>query len=49
MAAVGHEPKSSNLDFKENLENVFMQDLSVWKKNNLTENLTIKRRKKLAS
>ena len=49
MAAVGHEPKSSNLDFKGNLESVFMQDLFVWKENKLTENLTIKRRKKLAS
>ena len=49
MAAVGHEPKSSSLDFKGKLESVFMQDLSVWKENNLTENLTVKRRKKLAS
>lgn len=49
MAAVGHEPRSSGIDFKENLESVFMQNLSLWKENKLTENLTIKRRKKLAS
>jgi len=49
ITAIGFEPKSSNLDFKKNLESVFMQDLSRWKENKLTENLTVKRRKKLAS
>jgi hypothetical protein len=48
IAAVGHEPKASKLDFKGNLEGVLMRDLAVWKKEKLTENLTIKRRKKLA-
>jgi predicted transcriptional regulator YheO len=49
IAAVGHEPKPSGLDFKGNLESVFMTDLTRWKEKKLTENLTIKRRKKLAS
>jgi hypothetical protein len=49
VASVGHEPKSSDLDFKKNLESVFMKDLSLWKDNNLTENLAVKRNKKLAS
>ena len=49
MAAVGHKPKSSKLDFKKNIESVFMQDLLRWKEDKLTENLTIKRRKKLAA
>ena len=49
MAAAGHEPKPSNLDFKGNLESVFMKDLTQWKENKLTENLVVKRRKKLAA
>jgi len=49
MAAVGIEPKSSNLNFKGNLENVYMKDLVLWKEDKLTENLTVKRRKKLAA
>ena len=49
MVAVEHEARSSGLDFKENLESVYMQDLTLWKESKLTENMTIKRRKKLAS
>jgi len=49
MAALGHQPKPSNLDFKENLESVFMKDLTKWKEEKLTENLAIKRQKKLAA
>jgi hypothetical protein len=49
IAAVGHEHKPSNIKFKENLESVFIKDLTLWKENKLTDNLTIKRRNKLAS
>jgi len=49
IAAMGHLPESSNLDFKGKLESVFMSNLTQWKENKLTENLTIKRRSKLAS
>ena len=49
MAALGHQPKPSNLDFKGNLESVFMKDLTKWKEEKLTENLAIKRQKKLAA
>jgi hypothetical protein len=49
MTAAGHKGKPSNIDFKEHLESVFMKDLTQWKENHLTENLTIKRRKKLTA
>jgi hypothetical protein len=38
----------SQVDFKASLENVFMKDLTHWSKNNLTENLAIKRKHKMA-
>jgi hypothetical protein len=34
---------------KANLENVYMRDLHQWSKEHLTENQTIKRRKKLTA
>ena len=49
MAAAGHKAKPTSLDFKAKLENVFMKDLTRWKEDNLTENLSVKRRKKLAA
>ena len=49
MTALGHESKPSNLDFKGNLESVFMKDLTQWKEEKLTENLAVKRQKKLAA
>jgi hypothetical protein len=49
VAAAGHKSEPSGIDFKENLEGVFMKDLTQWKENNLTENLVVKRRKKLAA
>jgi len=49
ITAVGQEPKSSKLNFKRNLESVFMTDLTTWKENNLTENLTVRRKLLLAS
>jgi len=49
VAAAGHKSKPSNIDFKEKLENVFMKDLTQWKSDNLTENLVVKRRKKLVA
>jgi hypothetical protein len=39
----------SKIDFKASLESVFMKDLDTWKKNNLTENLAVKRRNKLVA
>lgn len=38
-----------NVNFKHALESVFMKDLSDWENNNLTENLLVKRQKKLAA
>ena len=49
MAAAGNKSEPSSLDFKENLESVFMKDLNQWKEDKLTENLAVKRRKKLAA
>ena len=49
MAAAGHKAKPTKLDFKAKLESVFMKDLTRWKEDNLTENLVVKRRKKLAA
>ncbi|MBD2753111.1 hypothetical protein [Spirosoma validum] len=36
-------------NFKKSLENVFLKDIQQWERNNLTENLVIKRTKKLQS
>jgi len=49
VAAAGHKSKPSKIDFKRNLDGVFMKDLNQWKIDNLTENLVVKRRKKLAA
>jgi predicted Zn-ribbon and HTH transcriptional regulator len=49
MSAVGHKPEPSKIDFKGNLESVYMKDLTQWKEDNLTENLAVKRRKKLVA
>jgi hypothetical protein len=49
MAAAGHKTEPSKIDFKGNLETVFMKDLTQWKEDKLTENLVIKRQKKLAA
>jgi len=49
MSAVGHEAKTSNIDFKNHLESVYMKDLDRWKENVLTENLAVKRRKILVA
>jgi hypothetical protein len=49
MSATGQNAKPSNIDFKGHLESVFMKDLTQWKENHLTENLAVKRRKKLAA
>lgn len=48
-AAAGNNAKPTKLDFKAKLENVFMKDLTQWKENNLTENLAVKRQKKLVA
>lgn len=48
LTEIGDIETCSKFDFKEALESVFMRDLDQWKENNLTENLSIKRRKKLA-
>jgi hypothetical protein len=39
----------STICFKSALEHVFLRDLHDWKVNNLTENLTVKRKKTLNS
>jgi murein L,D-transpeptidase YcbB/YkuD len=35
------------VDFKEALEDVFLHDIDKWANNNLSENLHVKRRRKL--
>jgi hypothetical protein len=45
---MGAGDKPSQVNFKTSLENVFMKDLTDWTKDNLTENLAVKRRHKLA-
>jgi hypothetical protein len=44
---MGAKGKPSRINFKASLEHVFMKDLTVWSKNNLTENLAVKRKYKL--
>ncbi|MDR1887174.1 MAG: hypothetical protein LBQ70_04585 [Prevotellaceae bacterium] len=45
---MGAGDKPSQISFKASLEKVFMKDLTDWSKNNLTENLAVKRRRRLA-
>jgi hypothetical protein len=45
---MGAGDKPSQISFKASLEKVFMKDLADWSKDNLTENLAVKRRRKLA-
>jgi hypothetical protein len=47
LTKMGAKGKPSRIDFKSSLEHVFMKDLTVWAKNNLTENLAVKRKYKL--
>jgi hypothetical protein len=49
LTKMGEGYKPSPVDFKASLEGVFMKDLKTWKEDNLTENLAVKRRLKLAS
>jgi CRISPR/Cas system CSM-associated protein Csm2 small subunit len=46
---MGELKERSEINFKEKLESVFMKDLKTWSDDNLTENLAIKRKKKLAA
>jgi hypothetical protein len=46
---MGELKERSEINFKEMLESVFMKDLKTWNDDNLTENLAIKRKKKLAA
>jgi hypothetical protein len=45
LTKVDTETGNSNICFKSALESVFLKDLKQWKEDNLTENLTVKRRK----
>jgi hypothetical protein len=47
LTQTGAKGDPSRVDFKASLEHVFMKDLTVWSKNNLTENLAVKRKDKL--
>jgi hypothetical protein len=49
LTKTGEGYKPSPVDFKSSLENVFMKDLETWKNDNLTENLAVKRARKLIS
>jgi hypothetical protein len=49
LTKMGEGYKPSPVDFKSSLENVFMKDLETWKNDNLTENLAVKRARKLVS
>jgi hypothetical protein len=46
---MGELKERSEINFKEMLESVFMKDLKTWSDDNLTENLAVKRKKKLAA
>jgi hypothetical protein len=48
LTRIGGLHERPNIDFKDALESVFMKDLKTWTKNNLTENLAVKRKIKLA-
>jgi hypothetical protein len=41
------EAGSRTIDFKESLEGIFLRDITKWTKDNLSENLSFKRRQKL--
>jgi hypothetical protein len=45
LMAIDVESGTSNINFKKNLESVFLKDLKRWDEDNLTENLAIKRQK----
>jgi hypothetical protein len=47
-AKIGTKDNSSRVDCKDSLEDVFMKNLTVWSKNNLTEKIAVKRKYKLA-
>jgi hypothetical protein len=47
LTAINTETGKSNICFKSVLESVFLRDLNQWSADNLTENLTVKRRKTL--
>jgi hypothetical protein len=49
LTRMGELTERSEINFKETLEGVFMKDLKAWSDNNLTDNLTVKRKKKLAA
>lgn len=44
---IGSDDPSSRFDFKKSLETVFLNDIQQWERNNLTENLAVKRNKVL--
>ncbi|MFV0506527.1 MAG: hypothetical protein ACK5L5_07440 [Bacteroidales bacterium] len=49
MTKIPSEPIGEiGIDLKNALEEVYMTDLDKWKQNKQTENMTIKRRRKLA-
>jgi hypothetical protein len=48
LTKMGEKDKPSQVNFKASLEKVVMKDLTDWTKDNLTENLAVKRRRKLA-
>jgi hypothetical protein len=48
LTKAGKGKIASKINCKQSLEAVFMRDLKEWKASNLTENLSIKRRLKIA-
>lgn len=46
---LGSTTSAGSVDFKKSLEQVFLKDIHQWGRDNLTENLAIKRNKKLKS
>jgi hypothetical protein len=49
LTGIGKSDERSDINFKDALECVYMKDLKHWTEDNLTENLAVKRKKKLAS
>ncbi|MDR3266689.1 MAG: hypothetical protein LBT24_03865, partial [Tannerella sp.] len=47
LTAINTKTGTSNICFKSALESVFLKDLKQWSDDNLTENMTVKRRKTL--
>jgi hypothetical protein len=47
MTKINAKTGNSTINFKSTLEKVFLSDLDTWKQDNLTDNLTLKRRKLL--